>query len=117
MRGCVILSPDQTFEDIDDLPELTMAPPPGDAAEIAWPDGDLVEDISLSPGVDADALQAASDWAFDRESPEQVTLSLMVVHEGRIDQGTVGAHTDDHLRFMLARGVHISRAHRRSNHG
>lgn len=37
--GCVILSPDQTFEDIDDLPELTMAPPPGDAAEIAWPDG------------------------------------------------------------------------------
>ena len=82
--GCVILSPDQTFEDIDDLPELTMAPPPGDAAQIAWPDGDLVEEISLSPGVDGDALQAASDWAFDRESPEQVTLSLMVVHEGRI---------------------------------
>jgi len=82
--GCVILSPDQTFEDIDDLPALTMAPPSGDAAEIAWPDGDLVEEISLSPGVDGDALQAASDWAFDRESPEQVTLSLMVVHEGRI---------------------------------
>jgi len=30
------------------------------------------------------ALAAASDWAFDRESPEQVTLSLLIVHDGRI---------------------------------
>src|SRR5690606_8313596 len=30
------------------------------------------------------ALQAASDWAFKRESPEQVTVSLIVVHDGRI---------------------------------
>jgi CubicO group peptidase (beta-lactamase class C family) len=28
--------------------------------------------------------QAASDWAFTRESREQVTLSLLVVHRGRI---------------------------------
>jgi CubicO group peptidase (beta-lactamase class C family) len=82
--GCVILAPDQTFEDIADLPELTLPPPPGDPASIAWPDGDLVEDTSLPSGVDARALEAASDWAFDRESPEQVTLSLMVVHRGRI---------------------------------
>lgn len=82
--GCVILAPDQTFEDIDALPELRLAPPPGDPATIAWPDGDLVEDTTLPPGVDAAALEAASEWAFDRESPEQVTLSLMVVHRGRI---------------------------------
>ena len=82
--GCVILAPDQTFEDIADLPELTLPPPPGDAASIAWPDGDLVDDTSLPAGVDATALSAASDWAFDRESPEQVTLSLMVVHRGKI---------------------------------
>jgi CubicO group peptidase (beta-lactamase class C family) len=82
--GCVILAPDQTFEDIADLPELTLPPPPGDAASIAWPDGDLVDDTSLPGGVDATALAAASDWAFDRESPEQVTLSLMVVHRGKI---------------------------------
>lgn len=82
--GCVIMAPDQTFEDIADLPELTMPPPPGDPATIAWPDGDLVEDMSLPSGVDAAALEAASEWAFDRESPEQVTLSLMVVHRGRI---------------------------------
>jgi CubicO group peptidase (beta-lactamase class C family) len=82
--GCVILAPDQTFEDIASLPELTLAPPAGDPATIPWPDGDLVEETSLPVGVDAAALEAASDWAFDRASPEQVTLSLMVVHRGRI---------------------------------
>jgi len=82
--GCVILAPDQTFEDIDSLPILELPPPPGDPATIAWPDGDHVADRSLPAGVDAAALQAASDWAFDRESPEQVTLSLLVVHNGRI---------------------------------
>ena len=82
--GCVILAPDQTFDDIDSLPELTMAPPPGDPATIAWPDGDLTADAPLSPEVDEAALGAASDWAFERESPEQVTLSLMVVHDGKI---------------------------------
>ena len=29
-------------------------------------------------------MQAASDWTFNRPSPEQVTLSLLVVHKGRI---------------------------------
>jgi CubicO group peptidase (beta-lactamase class C family) len=82
--GCVILAPDQTFEDIASLPELRLPPPPGDPATIPWPDGDFVEDTSLPAGVDAVALEAASDWAFDRESPEQVTLSVMVVHRGKI---------------------------------
>ena len=82
--GCVILPPDQTFEDIDSLPELTLPPPPGDPATIAWPDGDLVTQQSLPVDIDATALQAASDWAFERESPEQVTLSLIVVHHGQI---------------------------------
>ena len=82
--GCIILAPDQTFEDIDRLPILELPYPPGDPATIAWPDGDLITDRSRSAGVNAAALQAASDWAFDRESPEQVTLSLLVVHNGRI---------------------------------
>jgi len=82
--GCVVMAPDQTFEDIDDLPELRLPPPPGDPATIPWPNGDLVEDASLPGGIDPQALQAASDWAFDRPSPEQVTLSLMVVHDGKI---------------------------------
>jgi CubicO group peptidase (beta-lactamase class C family) len=82
--GCVIMAPDQTFEDIGSLPELDMAPPPGDPAAIAWPDGDLIRNEPLPATVDEAALQAASDWAFDRESPQQVTLSLIVVHDGRI---------------------------------
>jgi CubicO group peptidase (beta-lactamase class C family) len=81
--GCVIMAPDQTFADIESLPVQTLAPL-GDASRIPWPDGDLVTDMSLPAGVDATALQAASDWAFDRESPEQVTLSLMVVYKGNI---------------------------------
>ena len=82
--GCVIMAPDQTFEDIENLPKLGMPEPMGDPAALAWPDGDLIEDRSLPSGVDRAALQRASDWAFDRESAEQVTLSLLVVHHGRI---------------------------------
>lgn len=82
--GCVIMAPDQTFNDIESLPVLRTPPPPGDADTIPWPDGDLVPDAPLPAGVDQAALDAASDWAFDRESPEQVTVSLIVVHAGRI---------------------------------
>ncbi|HEX7117417.1 MAG TPA: serine hydrolase [Longimicrobiales bacterium] len=82
--GCVILAPDQTFEDIEKLPELRMPPPAGDPDTIPWPDGDLVADAPLPAEVDPVALQAASDWAFERESPEQVTVSLLIVYKGRI---------------------------------
>ena len=82
--GCIILAPDQTLDDIDELPAIEMAPGPGKAAEIPWPDGDLTAQTALPPHVDVAALEAASDWAFDRESAEQVTLSLLVVHRGEI---------------------------------
>lgn len=82
--GCVIMAPDQTFEDIHSLPIHTMAPPPGDPAAIPWPNGDLIADEPLSLEIDNGALTAASNWAFERESPEQVTLSLMVVHRGKV---------------------------------
>ena len=82
--GCVILPPDQTLADIDGLPELTLPLPPGDPARIPWPNGDLVNSGGLLAGVDAVALQAASDWAFDRDSKEQITLSLIVVYNGEI---------------------------------
>ena len=82
--GCVILPPDQTLADIDSLPELTLPLPPGDPARIPWPNGDLINSSGLPAGVDAAALQVASDWAFDRDSKEQVTLSLIVVYNGEI---------------------------------
>ncbi|MGH7480995.1 MAG: serine hydrolase domain-containing protein [Longimicrobiales bacterium] len=82
--GCVVMAPDQTFEDIPSLPILDMPRPPGDADTIPWPDGDLVTERALPAHVDAAALRAASDWTFERQSPEQVTVSLLVVHDGRI---------------------------------
>lgn len=82
--GCIVLAPDQTFDDIDRLPSLAAPPPAGNPATTPWPDGDLVTQAPLPAGLDPVALQAASDWAFNRPSPEQVTLSLLVVHDGRI---------------------------------
>ena len=82
--GCVMMAPDQDFDDIDELPIQTLPAPAGDPATIPWPMGDRVESMELPSGVDATALQAASDWSFDRESAEQVTLSMMVVHKGKI---------------------------------
>ena len=35
--GCVILAPDQTFDDIDKLPSLTLAAPSGDPATTPTP--------------------------------------------------------------------------------
>ena len=82
--GCVILAPDQTFADIDRLPRSTMPPLAGDPATIAVArrrHGD--ETRRCLPTSMRTALQAASDWAFNRTSPEQVTLSLLVVQGDR----------------------------------
>jgi CubicO group peptidase (beta-lactamase class C family) len=114
--GCVIMAPDQDFDDIDGLPVLRTPPPPGDQATIAWPDGDLVDGapddagtagsawtagldgVPAAPGIDPAALRTASDWAFHRESPYQYTISLMVVHDGRIVHERYAPGFDMHTR-------------------
>ena len=85
--GCVVMAPDQTLDDIDQLPVLEKNVLSSNAAEIAWPDGDLLEEKALDGSIDETALLAASDWAFDRVThghPSQITLSLLVVHRGQI---------------------------------
>ena len=82
--GCIILPPDQDLADIDRLPELTLPMPPGDSSRIPWPDGDLIDNTNLPANIDQTALQDASDWAFDRPTPEQQTISLLVVYNGQI---------------------------------
>lgn len=82
--GCVVMAPDQTLEDIGSLPELQLPYPAGDPTTIPWPEGDLVTPQALPASVDGEALQAASDWAFERESPEQVTISLIVLQGDQI---------------------------------
>ena len=82
--GCVLMSPDQDFDDIDSLPILELPQPDVDPATTPWPYGDLVEDMTPPAEVDARALDAASDWAFDLPNPELDTLSLMVIYKGEI---------------------------------
>lgn len=82
--GCVVLAPDQDFDDIDTLPELNLPYPADDPAKTPWPMGDVIQKRPLPSYIDQPALDAASDWAFDRESTEQDTLSLIVVHKGQI---------------------------------
>jgi CubicO group peptidase (beta-lactamase class C family) len=82
--GCVVMAPDQTFDDIDSLPMLDLPYPDFDPATTPWPNGDLVAKKPLPANVDAQALQAASDWAFSGDTPGFVTLSLLVVHNGDI---------------------------------
>jgi CubicO group peptidase (beta-lactamase class C family) len=109
--GCIILAPDQTFEDIESLPILKTPPLPGDATTIPWPDGDLVEDAPLPPEWDAQALAAASDWTFERESPYQVTLSLLVVHKGKIIHERYAPGVDMTTRtrtWSTAKGVAVT---------
>jgi CubicO group peptidase (beta-lactamase class C family) len=96
--GCVVMSPDQDFDDIDTLPILELPYPPGDPATIAWPNGDRIEAIALPGHIDRDALQAASDWAFDRESSQQDTLSLIVLHGGQIVHERYAEGVDMHTR-------------------
>lgn len=89
--GCVVMAPGQTFADTAGLPALQTEPFPGDADTIPWPTGDRLEREPLPEGtapagVDGAALEAAGEWTFDRTAhgghEGQVTLSLLVVHDG-----------------------------------
>ena len=85
--GCIVMAPDQTFADLDSLPSLDLPPAAGDPAKTAWPDGDLVPKSEPPSFVDTEALTAAGDWALNRATHghrSQITLSLMVVHDGQI---------------------------------
>lgn len=82
--ACVVLGPQQTVEHIGELPSITIPDIDIQASEVAWPQGDLVGALPAPEYVDANAINAASAWAFERDSNEQDTLSLMVVHKGQI---------------------------------
>ena len=82
--GCVVMAPNQDFDDIDSLPILRLPYPDGDPASMPSPVGDIIQQAPLPGNVDPAALGAASDWTFDRESPQQVTLSLIIIHKGAI---------------------------------
>jgi CubicO group peptidase (beta-lactamase class C family) len=100
--GCVVMAPDQTFADIEQLPLLDLPPLPGDPSTLPWPEGDRVAIKPPAPEVDDDALKRAGEWAFDRISHGghrgQVTLSLLVIHGGDIIYERYAPGVDMHTR-------------------
>lgn len=96
--GCVVLGPAQDFSSITTLPQFTGSPPPGKPADIPWPMGDDIAGAPLAKGINAAAMEEASNWAFARNTPEQDTLSLLVVHRGEIIHERYAAGIDMHTR-------------------
>lgn len=96
--GCVIMAPDQNFDDINSLPLIATAASTADPAQVPWPDGDWLPQTPALSDVDPAALTAASNWAFNRESAEQVTLSLLVLHHGNIIHERYAAGVDRQTR-------------------
>lgn len=92
--GCVVMAPDQGFDDIDTLPELNLPYPAYDPASTVWPMGDVVDPKPLPTYINEAKLAAASTWAFERETREQRTLSLLIVHRGAIILERYAEHTD-----------------------
>lgn len=82
--GCIILAPNQDFDSIGSLPIQTLPPLSGDPASIPWPQGDLIKKQKLPKYINPSLLNEASNWSFERDTPEQQTLSLLVVHKGEI---------------------------------
>jgi CubicO group peptidase (beta-lactamase class C family) len=82
--GCVVLPPDSPLSAIDSLPVIELPPPVSDPRQLPWPMGDADALAEPAEEIDRELLRAASDWAFERPTPEQDTLSLLVVHKGRI---------------------------------
>lgn len=83
--GCVVMAPDQTVAQIPELPRISRQPPKMDPQHVDWPDGDRLPRAPASCGEgETKGLCAAAHWAFNRDTPEQVTLSLLVVHKGEL---------------------------------
>ncbi len=82
--GCVVMAPDQSLDDIDALPSLELPYPDLDPETTPWPNGDLVTPTPWPEVVDRARLKAASDRIFAPELDNQLTLSLIVMHNGNI---------------------------------
>ena len=82
--GCVILAPDQTFDDIDKLPSLTSPPPPGDAADDAVAGRRPRREGAAAGECRCEGASGRIGLGLQPPSPEQVTLSLLVVQGNQI---------------------------------
>ena len=81
--GCVVTPPSWDVADNDSLPtiDLSYQIP---FQPVALANGRCRRKQTLAPGIDEAALGKAEQWAFERDTPEQNTVSLLVVHKGNI---------------------------------
>ena len=82
--GCIMLAPDQDLSAIDQLPIQTLPVLTSDAATIAWPNGDKINQKKQRGDYNQEAIDEAIRWSFERDTPEQTTISLLIVHQGEI---------------------------------
>ena len=81
--GCVVLPPNWDLARNDSLPKIDVSYRKS-TSQLPWPMGDVVERKPLPQDNDEAALRRAEQWAFERDTPEQNTVSLLVVHKGNI---------------------------------
>lgn len=81
--GCIVVPPDWDISGTDELPKIDLSYR-ADTTHLPWPMGDVVTTKPLDPSISESALSAAEAWAFERSSPEQKTISLLVLHKGEI---------------------------------
>ena len=81
--GCIVVPPYWDMSSADELPTIDLSYRT-DTTRLPWPMGDLVTPTPLDPSISESALSAAETWAFERSSPEQKTVSLLVLHKGEI---------------------------------
>jgi CubicO group peptidase (beta-lactamase class C family) len=83
--GCTVLPAGASVEDLAPVASAAIPRPPGDPTEIPWPEGDLIPEQPLPPGVDEKRLGQAVEAAFSRagERPSR-TIGVVVVYRDRI---------------------------------
>ena len=96
--GCVVMSPGQGPSDVSSLPLLELPPPVVNSDSIPWPSGDWVPDEPLPDAINPKALQAASDWTFNRQIPEEITMGLIILYQGQLIHGRYAAGFDRYTR-------------------
>ena len=95
--GCVVMPPGMALEATASFPSLPFSELPSDLESVPWPLGDHIP-APVLPAVRMAEVQAVSDWAFDRASPEQVTVSLLIVKGGQIIHERYAPGFDRHTK-------------------
>lgn len=83
--GCTLID-GRTEEELRAEIAGLASPPAPISRDALWPDGERVDLVATTPGIDRAALEAAIDAAFAEPDPSHPrrTRAMVVVHDGRI---------------------------------